>query len=45
MHKIGLIPSPGVSRKHVEAVIPDIKEQLNQRVNDQQEWVLSLIHI
>ena len=31
MHKIGLIPSPGVSRKHVEAVIPDIKEQLNQR--------------
>ena len=25
MHKIGLIPSPGVSRKHVEAVIPDIR--------------------
>lgn len=42
MHKIGLIPSPGVSRKHVEAVIPDIKEQLNQRVNDQQEWVFQL---
>lgn len=39
MHKIGLIPSPGVSRKHLEAVLPDVKEKLNRRINDEQNWI------
>ncbi|MCJ1667182.1 5,10-methylene-tetrahydrofolate dehydrogenase [Staphylococcus sp. NRL 16/872] len=38
MYTIGLVPSPGVARKHVDCAIPKIQGLLQQRINSNVDW-------
>lgn len=38
MYTIGLVPSPGVARKHVDHAIPKIQDLLQQRIDSNIEW-------
>lgn len=38
MYTIGLVPSPGVARKHVDRAIPKIQALLQQHIDSNTEW-------